>query len=86
NQQHYQEQSDGLKDLPRVWLYDQNTTGGTRDSARTLNGIPTMGALTQDRVEETLRNSRFGYRARYIASIVKTHNIGEWLMGLRKQS
>lgn len=59
-------------------------------SARTFYGFPTMEALAQDGVEETLRSLGFGYRAKYIASTAKMiHAMDrgeEWLMGLRNQS
>ncbi|KAF9364829.1 8-oxoguanine glycosylase ogg1 [Mortierella sp. NVP85] len=58
------------------------------ESPRTFFGFPTMSALAQDGVEETLRKLGFGYRAKYIANTAKAiHAMDhgeEWLMGLRK--
>ncbi|KAF9116361.1 Carbon-nitrogen hydrolase [Mortierella sp. AM989] len=54
---------------------------------KTLYGFPTIQALAQEGVEETLRNSGFGYRAKYIANTAKMindmENGEEWLMSLR---
>ncbi|KAF9198973.1 8-oxoguanine glycosylase ogg1 [Haplosporangium sp. Z 27] len=58
------------------------------DSPRTFYGFPTMEALAQEGVEETLRKLGFGYRAKYIAKTAKMikemENGEEWLMSLRK--
>ncbi|KAF9170561.1 Nitrilase [Mortierella sp. AD010] len=58
------------------------------ESPKTFYGFPTMDALAQDGVEETLRGLGFGYRAKYIANTAKMindmENGEEWLMGLRK--
>ncbi|KAI1315637.1 8-oxoguanine glycosylase ogg1 [Mortierella claussenii] len=58
------------------------------ESPKTYYGFPTMDALAQEGVEETLRQMGFGYRAKYIANtakmISKMENGEEWLMGLRK--
>ncbi|KAG0300973.1 8-oxoguanine glycosylase ogg1 [Dissophora globulifera] len=58
--------------------------------ARTFYGFPTIEALAQDGVEDTLTKLGFGYRARYIANSAKMihamDNGVEWLMGLRKLS
>ncbi|KAG0333774.1 8-oxoguanine glycosylase ogg1 [Podila humilis] len=58
------------------------------DTPRTFYGFPTIAALTQDGVEETLRQLGFGYRAKYIAQTAKKiHNMEngglEWLTNLR---
>ncbi|KAG0000529.1 8-oxoguanine glycosylase ogg1 [Entomortierella chlamydospora] len=58
------------------------------ESPKTFYGFPTMDALAQDGVEETLRGLGFGYRAKYIANTARMindmENGEEWLMGLRK--
>ncbi|KAF9350861.1 8-oxoguanine glycosylase ogg1 [Mortierella sp. AD094] len=55
---------------------------------KTFYGFPTMDALAQEGVEETLRTLGFGYRAKYIANTAKMindmENGEEWLMSLRK--
>ncbi|KAF9933930.1 8-oxoguanine glycosylase ogg1 [Modicella reniformis] len=57
------------------------------ESPRKFYGFPTMNALAQDGVEETLRKLGFGYRAKYIANTAKMistmENGEEWLKGLR---
>jgi len=58
------------------------------DSAKTYYEFPTIEALAQDGVEETLRQLGFGYRAKYISKtanmIQDMENGQEWLHGLRK--
>ncbi|KAG0067916.1 8-oxoguanine glycosylase ogg1 [Linnemannia elongata] len=60
----------------------------TSTSSRTFYEFPTIDALAQDGVEETLRNIGFGYRAKYIATtarMIQEMEDGEaWLHGLRK--
>jgi N-glycosylase/DNA lyase len=55
---------------------------------RTFYEFPTIEALAQDGVEETLRQLGFGYRAKYIATtarMIQEMEDGEaWLHGLRK--
>ncbi|KAF9585240.1 8-oxoguanine glycosylase ogg1 [Lunasporangiospora selenospora] len=61
-------------------------SGNTSDEI--YYGFPTVSALAQDGVEETLRRLGFGYRAKYISSSAKyieaMENGDEWLHGLRK--
>ncbi|KFH65790.1 hypothetical protein MVEG_07893 [Podila verticillata NRRL 6337] len=60
------------------------------DVPRTFYGFPTIEALAQDGVEDTLRTLGFGYRAKYIAQTAKKiqamENGLEWLMSLRNMS
>ncbi|KAG0354788.1 8-oxoguanine glycosylase ogg1 [Podila minutissima] len=60
------------------------------DVPRTFYGFPTIEALAQDGVEDTLRKLGFGYRAKYIAQTAKKiqamDNGLEWLMSLRSMS
>ncbi|KAF9316620.1 8-oxoguanine glycosylase ogg1 [Podila horticola] len=60
------------------------------DVPRTFYGFPTIEALAQDGVEDTLRKLGFGYRAKYIAQTAKKiqamDNGLEWLMSLRNMS
>lgn len=60
------------------------------DVPRTFYGFPTIEALSQDGVEDTLRTLGFGYRAKYIAQTAKKiqamDNGLEWLMSLRDMS
>ncbi|KAF9906951.1 8-oxoguanine glycosylase ogg1 [Linnemannia zychae] len=57
-------------------------------TSRTFYEFPTIEALAQDGVEETLRQIGFGYRAKYIATTAKMiqdmENGRDWLHGLRK--
>ncbi|KAF9538120.1 8-oxoguanine glycosylase ogg1 [Mortierella hygrophila] len=59
-------------------------------TSRTFYEFPTIAALAQDGVEETLRNLGFGYRAKYIATtarMIQEMEDGQaWLHGLRKLS
>ncbi|KAG0380211.1 8-oxoguanine glycosylase ogg1 [Mortierella sp. AD032] len=62
--------------------------GTDTSSNRTFYEFPTVEALAQDGVEETLRQLGFGYRAKYIATTARMirdmQNGKEWLHGLRK--
>lgn len=60
------------------------------DVPRTFYGFPTIEALAQDGVEDTLRTLGFGYRAKYIAQTAKKIQAMddglEWLTSLRNMS
>ncbi|KAF9921424.1 8-oxoguanine glycosylase ogg1 [Linnemannia zychae] len=67
---------------------DENSIDNS--TSRTFYEFPTIDALAQDDVEETLRRLGFGYRAKYIATTAKMiqqmENGMAWLYGLRKGS
>ncbi|KAF9124292.1 8-oxoguanine glycosylase ogg1 [Linnemannia schmuckeri] len=71
-----------------VPLEQESLDSTTSTSSRTFYEFPTIEALAQDGVEETLRSLGFGYRAKYIATtakIIQEMEDGEaWLHGLRK--
>ncbi|KAG0270097.1 8-oxoguanine glycosylase ogg1 [Linnemannia exigua] len=63
-------------------------TDTSSSPSRVFYEFPTIEALAQDGVEETLRQLGFGYRAKYIATTARMirdmKNGEEWLHGLRK--
>lgn len=74
--------------VPSEDINPLDSTIATSTASRTFYEFPTIEALAQDGVEETLRQLGFGYRAKYIAKtariIQEMEDGGAWLYGLRE--